>query len=94
MKADERAVLKVGLRLFGATHLAVVLGWCAWLLAIAPEDADRAWVLANGPMSVPTRYRRVRELEQLREALIAAGYELEGVAEGSRLGAALEAVAA
>ena len=94
MKVDERAMLKVGLGLFGPTHLAVLLGWCAWLVAVAPADCDRAWVLAYGPMSVPTRYRRVRELEALRAALVAAGYGLGDVSDGSSLGAALGAVAA
>jgi hypothetical protein len=94
VKADERATLTVGLRLFGAAHLAVLLGWCAWLVAVAPADCDRAWVLAHGPMSVPTRYRRVHELEALRAALSEAGYGLADVADGSSLAAALGAVAA
>ena len=92
MKADDSAVLKIGIRLFGAGHLAVLLGWCAWLLMVAPKDADREWVLSSGPMSMATRYRRVRELEQLREALVAEGYDVDELADPS-VRAALQVVA-
>jgi len=94
VKGIEDAVLETGARLFGVRRLAGLIGYSALLLAVAPKEADREWVLDHGPLSVATRYRRVRELEQLRAALIESGYDVDGSDEGAGLVPALRAVAA
>jgi hypothetical protein len=92
MKATEDVVLRVGLELFGARGLSVLLVWSFALVAMAPLGAGRAWTLAHGPLSVSTRYRRVAELDRLREALAAEGYDVSTAHSG--IGEAMWRVAA
>lgn len=77
-KLTDAVLLESFLKVLGVKNGARLLGWCALVGMMAPADADRAWVLAHGPMAQAQRYRNVHDLGLVAAWLDERGYELVG----------------
>lgn len=62
-------------RFYGIRRGGALIGWLSWVGGMAPDGADRAWVLAHAPGSKSTRYRYVAEVVAFVEDLRSRGLE-------------------
>jgi hypothetical protein len=69
MVLTDREFLIEWWRYFGSYRGARLLGWLAVTGLTMPAGADRAWVMAHGPLSSATRYRNVRAIVEFMAVL-------------------------